>query len=129
MLTNTPILMVRHLAPEISVIEIQGEINAQAENQLMEAYSMAEGPDVRAILLNFERMDYMNSSGIGLLITLLIRANRQSQHLAAVGLNPHFQRIFELTRLRDAIPNYRSEAEALAGMNKYMTGKLPALDH
>jgi anti-sigma B factor antagonist len=118
MLTNTPILTVRHPAPEISVIEIQGEINAHAANQIMEAYSQAEGPDVRAILLNFERMDYMNSSGIGLLITLLIKANRQNQHLAAVGLNPHFQRIFELTRLREAIPTYHTEREALAGMQK-----------
>ena len=118
MLTNTPILMVRRLAPEISVIEIQGEINARAEGQMLEAYSQAEGPGVRAILLNFERMDYMNSSGMGLLITLLIRATRQNRQLAAVGLSPHFQRIFELTRLHEAIPLYPNEAEALTGLNK-----------
>ena len=119
MLTNAPILTVRYPTPEISVIEIQGEINARAESQMMEAYSQAEGPGVRAILLNFERMDYMNSSGMGLLITLLIRATRQNRQLSAVGLNPHFQRIFELTRLHEAIPLYPNEAEALTGLNKF----------
>lgn len=121
MLTNAPILTVRYPTPEISVIEIQGEINARAESQLMEAYSQAEGPEVRAILLNFEHMEYMNSSGMGLLITLLIRATRQNQRLAAAGLSPHFQRIFELTRLHEAIPLYPNEAEALTGLNKLAT--------
>ena len=119
MLTNAPILTVRYPTPEISVIVIQGEINARAEGQMLEAYSQAEGPGVRSILLNFERMDYMNSSGMGLLITLLIRATRQNRQLAAVGLNPHFQRIFELTRLHEAIPLYPNEAEALTGLNKF----------
>ncbi len=60
----------------------------------------------------------MNSAGIGALITLLNQANRQGQSLAATGFNSHFQRIFDLTRLRDAIPCYHNEHEALAAMQK-----------
>jgi anti-sigma B factor antagonist len=56
----------------------------------------------------------MNSSGIGLLVTLLIRANRQKQRLLAYGLSEHYRQIFELTRLNEAISIYNSEAEALA---------------
>jgi anti-sigma B factor antagonist len=55
----------------------------------------------------------MNSSGIGLLVTLLIRVNRQKQHLFSYGLNEHYQHIFTLTRLSDAIHIYNTEAEAL----------------
>ena len=56
----------------------------------------------------------MNSSGIGLLVTLLVRANRQKQRLLACGLSEHYQQIFELTRLNEAIGIYNSETEALA---------------
>jgi anti-sigma B factor antagonist len=54
----------------------------------------------------------MNSGGIGLLVTLLIRVQRQKQQLLAFGLNEHYEQIFELTRLNEAIGIYNSEAEA-----------------
>ena len=56
----------------------------------------------------------MNSSGIGLLVTLLVRAQRQKQKLAAYGLSEHYRQIFDLTRLNEAIAIYDSEADALA---------------
>ena len=49
----------------------------------------------------------MNSSGIGLLVTLLIRIQRQKQRLVAYGLTDHYIQIFELTRLNEAIENLR----------------------
>jgi anti-sigma B factor antagonist len=56
----------------------------------------------------------MNSGGIGMLVTLLVRANRQRQQLFAYGLNEHYRQIFELTRLDEAIGIYENEADALA---------------
>jgi anti-sigma B factor antagonist len=97
-----------------NIIEINGEITAYAENALMEAYTSINLPEIRNIILDFTNMEYMNSSGIGLLITLLVRANRQGQKLFATGLNAHYRRIFELTRLNEAINIYPSVDEAMA---------------
>jgi len=116
MLTLPAILNVRPATPDISIIDIQGEVNSSAEQNLVDAYARAQRPGVRAVLLNFDKMLYMNSSGIGLLITLLIKANRQGQRLAAAGLSSHYQRIFDLTRLREAIPYYATESEALEAL-------------
>ena len=52
----------------------------------------------------------MNSGGIGLLVTLLVRANRHSQRLLAFGLTEHYRQIFELTRLDEAIGIHDTEA-------------------
>ena len=41
----------------------------------------------RAVILNFTGLEYMNSGGIGLLVTLLVRANRAKQKLLAFGLD------------------------------------------
>jgi anti-sigma B factor antagonist len=97
-----------------SIIDITGDVNAFAESALMEAYTQACNGSTRAIILNFSGLEYMNSSGIGLLVTLLIRVNRQKQQLLAYGLSEHYRQIFELTRLNEAIGIYPSEAEALA---------------
>jgi len=106
-------LDVRPVAPTASIIDIRGEFTGGAESALMEAYGKASGERTRAILLNFGGLDYMNSSGIGLLVTLLIRLQRQGQRLLAYGLSDHYRQIFELTRLTDAIGVYDTEAEAL----------------
>jgi anti-sigma B factor antagonist len=116
MLADNMTIQVRSLSNEVGAIDIRGEITRFSENKLMEAYQQLDNAKMRAILLNFTEMSYMNSSGIGLLITLLIRANRQGQKLVGIGLNEHFQRIFELTRLHEAIPLFTSEADALASL-------------
>jgi len=107
-------LTVRSINLQTSVVDIKGDITAAAETPLMEAYSQASSTGARAIILNFSGLDYMNSSGIGLLVTLLVRTNRQKQKLLACGLSDHYQQIFELTRLNEAIGIFGSEAEALA---------------
>lgn len=113
MQTNLDI-QVRQASPKTSILDIQGEINAFAENPLMDAYTRATTNGAERIVLNFENLDYMNSSGIGLLVTLLIRANRQNQKLLAYGLSDHYRQIFELTRLNEVIEIHENEAQALA---------------
>jgi anti-sigma B factor antagonist len=96
------------------VIEVHGEITAASERPLMEAYTEAATPQTKAVIIDFTDLEYMNSGGIGLLVTLLVRANRQKQRLFAYGLTDHYRQIFELTRLDEAIAIYTDEATALA---------------
>ena len=107
---------VRRISGTVSVIDIQGDITAQAEEVLMAAYAQANDNGARAIVLNFEGLDYMNSSGIGLLVTMLIRTQREKQRLMAYGLSEHYQQIFELTRLNEAIGIHENEASALTAV-------------
>jgi anti-sigma B factor antagonist len=104
---------VRKPNARVSVIDIEGEVTAFAENVLMDAYNEASRDGAKAIVLNFSNLEYMNSSGIGLLVTLLIRAQRQGQALLAYGLSDHYRQIFELTRLNEAIACYQDEEEAV----------------
>jgi anti-sigma B factor antagonist len=108
------VMHTRRVTPTTSIIDIQGDISAFAEQELMRAYTEASAPTTRTIILNFTGLEYMNSSGIGLIVTLLIRINRQKQRMLAFGLSDHYQHIFELTRLNDAIKIFDSEAAALS---------------
>ncbi len=107
-------MTVRQTSATTSIIDIQGEITAFAEQALMDAYAQANIATTRFFILNLSGLEYMNSSGIGLLVTLLIRIKRQKQHLLVYGLSDHYQHIFQLTRLNEAIGMYDSEAVALA---------------
>jgi anti-sigma B factor antagonist len=104
---------VRKVADTVCVLDIEGEMTAFAEKTLMDAYHQATEEGARAVVLNFEGLQYMNSSGIGLLVTMLVRINRAKQRLITYGLTEHYKHIFELTRLNDAIGIFDSEDEAL----------------
>jgi len=106
---------VRKPDDSVGIVDIKGDITANSEEVLMDAYATA-GDRTRAVILNFTGLEYMNSGGIGLLVTLLVRANRARQKLLAFGLTEHYKEIFELTRLDEAIGIHDTEADALAAV-------------
>jgi anti-anti-sigma factor len=98
----------------IPVIELTGEINSFAQPVLDEAYRRAEEMPGRAILLDFSRVEYINSTGIALIVNLLRQARSQNRELLASGLSSHYQEIFKLTRLSDFIQIYPDVDQAIA---------------
>src|SRR3712207_3789948 len=101
-------MSVRRVNDAAAVIEVKGDVTAACEGQLMEAFGDASTGSTKVVGLDFSGLEYMNSSGIGLLVTLLVRANRQKQRLMAFGLTEHYRQIFSLTRLDDAIKLFDS---------------------
>jgi len=106
-------LQVRTPVPGVSVIEIAGEVTRASDLALQDAYERA-ADGASAIMLDFGGLEYMNSSGIGLLVTLLVRAQRNRQRIFAYGLTDHYRQIFELTRLDEVIEIHETEESALA---------------
>jgi anti-sigma B factor antagonist len=113
-MTTTTTIEVRRLSPSVSSIIIHGDITSGTEPALMDAYAQASDDATRSIVLDFSDLAYLNSGGIGLLVTLLVRVQRQGQRLLAFGLSEHYRQIFELTRLDDAIGIHDNEAAAVA---------------
>jgi anti-sigma B factor antagonist len=123
MVKSNVTVTVRKLTPTTCVFDIDGEVTGFAEDVLMDAYSRASSQGARNIVLNFTELDYMNSSGIGLLVTLLVRVQRQKQKLLAFGLGEHYNQIFELTRLNEAIGIYETEDEVVRAAGELGTGR------
>ena len=96
-----------------AVVRIHGEITGGSEPALMDAYARI-GDGVRSVVLDFGDLEYMNSGGIGLLVTLLVRTQRAAQKLLAVGLSEHYRQILALTRLDEAISIHDDEPAAMA---------------
>jgi anti-anti-sigma factor len=95
-------------------MDLHGEINAFAEDPLNAAYAEAESSNPRAILLNFGDVEYINSTGIALIVGLLSRARESGRRLLACGLSDHYAEIFSITRLADFMDVFPDEASALS---------------
>ncbi len=107
---------VRRPAPGTAVIDIRGDVTPDVEPALMTAYATASEEAPVAIVLNFSGLEYMNSGGIGLLVTLLVRAQRSHQQLLACGLSDHYRQILSLTRLDEAIAVHDDEPSAIGAV-------------
>jgi anti-sigma B factor antagonist len=106
-------LAVHQPAPGVRLIAIEGQVTRESEALLQDAYERAADGAARAIVLDFSGLEYMNSGGIGLLVTLLVRARRNHQRMLACGLSEHYRQIFELTRLDEVISIYDTAAAAI----------------
>jgi anti-sigma B factor antagonist len=98
----------------VGVIDMRGELNAEAEEALTAAYAKTLADDPTAILLNFGDVDYINSTGIALIVGLLAEARKARQTIVASGLSDHYREIFQITRLVDFMSIFPDEATALA---------------
>ena len=103
---------VRH-QPRVAIVDLHGEIDAFAEDVLNSAYAEAESRGSDVILLNFSDVDYINSTGIALIVGLLARARKAHRRLLACGLSDHYVEIFQITRLVDFMNVYPDEVSAL----------------
>jgi anti-anti-sigma factor len=91
----------------LTVIDLQGEIDAAADGALSAAYGVASARPT-AVLLDFADVDYINSTGIALIVSVLARARAQRRAVLASGLSDHYREIFDITRLSDFIELFPS---------------------
>jgi anti-sigma B factor antagonist len=113
-------MAVRHLEAEVRqerggvILDLRGEINGFAQEALDAAYAEADAKDTKTILLNFEGVDYINSTGIALIVGLLAKARASHKRLLAFGLSDHYVEIFEITRLSDFMSVFPDEQSAMS---------------
>lgn len=88
---------------DIAVVTLIGRIDRDAETAIEDAYAAAVASTPASIELDFKEVDYINSTGIALIVGLLARARAQGLTIRATGLTPHYIHIFEITRLSDFI--------------------------
>jgi anti-anti-sigma factor len=91
-------------------IALRGRIDRDGDTALSEASSRANALDPSVIELDFGDVDYINSTGIALIVRLLAEARRDHREVRARGLSEHYREIFRITRLSDFVTLEDDEA-------------------
>ena len=90
--------------PGAAVIELSGDVDGSAAEVLTTAYQEAVSrANAATVLLDFAAVDYINSTGIALIVSVLARARAERRKVVASGLSAHYREIFDITRLSDFI--------------------------
>ena len=64
------------------------------------------------------RCDYINSTGIALIVSVLARARAERRKVVASGLSAHYREIFDITRLSDFIELFPDLDRAVSAANR-----------
>ncbi len=100
----------------VTVLRFEGDISSTSKEAVLGTYQGLPKGDVKLILLDFTKVDYINSSGIAVCIQLLIEAANSGQKVSAFGLSPHFVKVFTMVGITKYAKLLPTQAEALAGL-------------
>lgn len=87
------------------VIAMGGTMTRAAQTGLKTAYvEAAQHPG--EIMLDFSNVEYINSTGIAVIVGVLATARAEGRTLGATGLTDHYREVFQITRLSDFMHIY-----------------------
>ena len=101
----------------VCVVSIEGNIALDGVNEA-KAYLRPhlESADVKGLVINFEKVNFIDSSGIGLIVSIFKTMQQKEGKFALTNLSKKNEEIFSITRLNKILDIFESEQEALASM-------------
>lgn len=100
----------------VSVLRFEGDIASTSKDAVLGTYQALPKATVKNILLDFTKVDYINSSGIALVIQLLIEASNAGQKVLAYGLSAHFTKVFTMVGITKYAGLFPDQSAALAAL-------------
>ena len=102
-------------ADGVTVLRFEGDITSASQDAVLGSYNkLPEGTG--KILLDFTKVPYLNSSGIALVIQLLMAAKKAGQKVVCFGLTAHFVKVFTMLGLAKYTSLHPDEAAAKAAV-------------
>ena len=102
----------------VTLFDIKGDVTADSDPFLKEAYQSEIVQRSSKILLRFDDGAYINSGGIAVLIQLLAETKKNKQQIGITGLSDHFKKIFNMVGLTKFANIYNTMEEALQKLSE-----------
>ena len=100
----------------ITCLRFSGDVSSASKDAIVGTYQALDKASHKQILLDFKGVEYLNSSGIALVIQVLMEANKSGQTIAICGLTPHFTKVFTMVGITKYATLYPDEAAAVAAL-------------
>lgn len=87
----------------LGLLDFPRDVTAQTRETAYSAYNELARARVKTLALNFASTDYMNSAGIGLVISLVEDATQAGRSVFAYGLTSHYRKLFNYAGLMERV--------------------------
>ncbi len=100
----------------VSIITLKGDITSEGETLLKDTYQTLTREGAVNILFDLKQSAYINTSGIAVLISIVMEAKKAGQKILVSGVSPHYRKVFELVRFSLYVTMFDTEEAALASV-------------
>lgn len=101
---------------QVTVLRFEGDIASTSKDAVLGTYQTLSKEAAKLVLLDFSKVEYINSSGIALVIQMLIEASNSGQKVYAFGLSPHFTKVFTMVGITKYAGLFPREVDAMAAL-------------
>jgi anti-sigma B factor antagonist len=98
---------------EVTILDVSGRVVAGEAALLRDSIRNVIARGEKNIVLNLAEVPYIDSAGIGELVSALVAVRRQSGCLGLLGLTRRVRDILEIVKLLTVFQVFANEAEAL----------------
>jgi anti-sigma B factor antagonist len=107
----------------VSVLDLSGKIVlGEGDGQVRERIKDLLGDGQRQILLNLGEVNYIDSAGLGALISSYTTTKREGGQLKLVNLTRRIQDLLAITKLITVFDTYDDEKEAISSFSSQKAG-------
>ena len=121
-----PLSLTTRLTRQIPVIACHGRIVEGAESSALQEQLEREFVQSPLVVLDLREVDFMDSSGLGLLVKVASRARKDGRDLKLCRVSPRIQTILQITKLNTILKTYASEDEAIGESSGRAQPRKPA---
>lgn len=98
---------------DITILDLKGRFVEERGDDFRETMNRLVKAGARKVLLNFDEITYIDSAGLGMIVSKYISLNKRDGHLKLCKLQTRSFRVLDITRLLTIIESFESEAEAI----------------
>ena len=99
---------------DVTVLDVEGQLIVGNRQELKQKVLEELENGERRFLIDFDRTGYIDSSGLGVLVSLSKKIREQGGELRLANLNDDLRTLFELTKLDTLFQISSSRDEALS---------------
>ena len=98
---------------EVKVLEFEGKLDTQTSQDTQDQLTQLIEGGARKVLVNFEKLEYISSSGLRVLLTAAKQLKPDGGEIRICSLNDLVKEVFDISGFMTIFRVFGSESEAL----------------
>jgi anti-anti-sigma factor len=112
-----PLSLTTRQTGDIPIVVCRGRIVEGTESEALREYLDKELAQQPVLLLDLREVDFIDSSGLGLLLRAAMRVQKEGGELKLCCVSPRIQTTLKITKVHTVLKSYPSEADAIAAFS------------
>jgi len=110
---------------DVTVLDLEGNLALEGNAQFRKHVAGAIDAGARKLIVNMARVKYMDSSGLGELISCYTTLQRMSGRIKLLHLSDRLQHLLVITKLTSVFETFDSEPAAVASFARDLKERRP----